>query len=54
MFVVIIVFIGIVVMYMNGMIIYIWVGIGIKDVLGEDEFKCMKECKYLKEYLENV
>ena len=45
---------GIAATHMNGMTIHTWAGIGIKDALGEDELKRMKERKYLKEHLENA
>ena len=45
---------GIAATHMNGMTIHTWAGIGIKDVISEDELKRMKERKYLKEHLENA
>ena len=45
---------GIAATHMNGMTIHTWAGIGIKDVLSEEDLKRMKERKYLKEHLENA
>lgn len=45
---------GIAATHMSGMTIHTWAGIGIKDFLGEDDLKRMKERKYLKEHLENA
>lgn len=45
---------GIAATHMNGMTIHTWAGIGIKDVLSDDDLKRMKERKYLKEHLENA
>lgn len=45
---------GIAATHMNGMTIHTWAGIGIKDILSDDDLKRMKERKYLKEHLENA
>ena len=45
---------GIAATHMNGMTIHTWAGIGIKDLLTDDDLKRMKERKYLKEHLENA
>lgn len=45
---------GIAATHMNGMTIHTWAGIGIKDVLSDEDLKRMKERKYLKEHLENA
>ena len=45
---------GIAATHMNGMTIHTWAGIGIKDVLTDNDLKNMKERKYLKEHLENA
>ncbi|WP_445116072.1 AAA family ATPase [Acinetobacter sp. WZC-1] len=45
---------GIAATHMNGMTIHTWAGIGIKDVLSDDDLKRMKERKYLKEHLQNA
>ncbi|WOE32356.1 MULTISPECIES: AAA family ATPase [unclassified Acinetobacter] len=45
---------GIAATHMNGMTIHTWAGIGIKDMLTDDDLKRMKERKYLKEHLENA
>jgi ATP-dependent exoDNAse (exonuclease V) alpha subunit len=45
---------GIAATHMNGMTIHTWAGIGIKDILTDNDLKNMKERKYLKEHLENA
>ncbi|MBF7682107.1 AAA family ATPase [Acinetobacter sp. B5B] len=45
---------GIAATHMNGMTIHTWSGIGIKDILTQDDLKRMKERKYLKEHLESA